>query len=336
MENPFLTTDSDYDPIMIAARLANQSASPPLLTPSTSLTTNTATSTTKTIWRHSRNKLSDVPLYDTLPLGANPLTIIALGKTGDGKFSLLNDILGHQVFQQKTAVKSQTQDVIEQKGFWAPLNPYMHGKETFGCHVRVFDTPGFGDSNNRDHQFIALIKQRIMELSTFNNNGERNGIHCFLMVFKVTASEDQIFKSLDIVKSLLKKCKSFWKNVILVFTHADLATSHRFQSNKVALQTTVNQDIKDRYQLDFDLPMIFLSTQRHTCSFLKGFGTCDCERGHRYNANTRRRLYEQVWKRRSDPFYYEPEEDDDDDDDDDEAKEDQVLEDDDDGDITFP
>ncbi|KAI9307893.1 hypothetical protein BJ944DRAFT_157200 [Cunninghamella echinulata] len=174
---------------MIAARLANRSASPPLLTPSTSLTTNTATTTTAatTIWRHSRNKSSDVPLYDTLPLGANPLTIIALGKTGDGKSSLLNDILGHQVFQQKTAVKSQTQDVIEQKGFWAPLNPYMHGKETFGCHVRVFDTPGFGDSNNRDDQFIALIKQRIMELSTFNDNGERNGIHCFLMVFKVTA-----------------------------------------------------------------------------------------------------------------------------------------------------
>ncbi|CAO3652612.1 unnamed protein product [Cunninghamella blakesleeana] len=193
----------------------------------------------------------------------------------------------------------------------------MHGKETFGCHVRVFDTPGFGDSNNRDEQFIPLIRQHIIDLATIQHDDnddndekekseKKKGIHCFLMVFKVTASEDQIFKTLDILKSLLKKSQSFWKNVLLVFTHADLATSHRFQSNKVALQTTVHQDIKVRYQLDFDLPMIFLSTQKHTCSFFKGFGDCDCERGNRYNANTRRRLYEQVWKRRLDPFYYEP------------------------------
>lgn len=90
--------------------------------------------------------------------------------------------------------------------------------------------------------------------------------------------------------------------MILVFTHADLSTSHRYQSNKVALKTRVATDIKERYGLVEDLPMVFLSTQKYTCSYLKGLGECDCERGNRYNADSRRRLYEQVWKRRTDPL----------------------------------
>jgi hypothetical protein len=85
----------------------------------------------------------------------------------------------------------------------------------------------------------------------------------------------------------------------------------------------VAADIKERYGLVDDLPMVFLSTQKYTCSYLKGLGDCDCERGNRYNADSRRRLYEQVWKRRTDPLVVvEPAEDtttqhDQDDDDDD-------------------
>lgn len=79
--------------------------------------------------------------------------------------------------------------MVEHQGFWAPLDPYLHGKQTFGCHVRVFDTPGFGDSLHRDEIFLPMIKQHIMDAATLQDNDQEQlefGMHCFLMVFKVT------------------------------------------------------------------------------------------------------------------------------------------------------
>ncbi|ORZ13148.1 hypothetical protein BCR42DRAFT_330995 [Absidia repens] len=160
------------------------------MTPSFSTTTTTQQQR-QPVWRHSRNASSDLPF---LPIkspqsNASPISIMVLGKTGDGKSSLLNDILGHHVFKQKASVKSQTQEVVEHQGFWAPLDPYLHGKQTFGCHVRVFDTPGFGDSLHRDDLFLPMIKQHIMDVTTLQDNDEEQptpGMHCFLMVFKVT------------------------------------------------------------------------------------------------------------------------------------------------------
>ncbi|KAI8077792.1 uncharacterized protein BX664DRAFT_270503 [Halteromyces radiatus] len=153
------------------------------MTPSFSTTTSNSPQQ-QTVWRHSRNASTDRPF---IPIAeTTPISIMVLGKTGDGKSSLLNDILGHQVFKQKASVKSQTQQVLEHQGFWAPLDPYLHGKQTFGCHVRVFDTPGFGDSLQRDNQFIPMIKKHIMDVVTRKNEQDEHGMHCFLMVFKVT------------------------------------------------------------------------------------------------------------------------------------------------------
>ncbi|KAI8330059.1 hypothetical protein BC941DRAFT_456925 [Chlamydoabsidia padenii] len=195
-DDPFHTTESDFDPIMIAARLAHErrastmTSSPPpqqqrpylleqhrqlpIMTPSFSTTT-AAQQERKPVWRHSRTISTDLaPFLPTRP--TEPITLMVLGKTGDGKSSLLNDVLGHEVFKQKASVKSQTQQVVEKEGFWAPLHPYLHGKQTFGCMVHVYDTPGFGDSLLRDDQFLVMIKQCI----------QATRIHCFLLVFKVT------------------------------------------------------------------------------------------------------------------------------------------------------
>lgn len=91
----------------------------------------------------------------------------------------------------------------------------------------------------------------------------------------------------------------------MVFTHADVSHGHtnRFQSHKIALKQKVNRTLKEKYHLDFDLPMLWISTQKYVCGFLKGLGDCDCETGLRYHSDCRRRLYEQVVKRRHIPFY---------------------------------
>lgn len=92
--------------------------------------------------------------------------------------------------------------------------------------------------------------------------------------------------------------------MLLVFTHVDIVNgnANRYQSHKVALKTKVNRTLREKYNLDFDLPMLWISTQKFTCGYLKGFGECDCEKGNRYHSDSRRRLYEQVMKRRDIPF----------------------------------
>lgn len=49
--------------------------------------------------------------------------------------------------------------------------------------------------------------------------------------------------------------------------------------------------------------MLWISTQKYTCGFLKGLSEfCDCEKGNRYHSDCRRRLYEQVMRRKAIPF----------------------------------
>lgn len=122
-DNPFQTTESDFDPIMVAARLAYERrastlASPPspllhhppaaVMTPSFSTTTS-AQQDRKPIWRHlhtaDRSPLFPPRTTMTKPASQEPIAMMVLGKTGDGKSSLLNDILGQEIFKQKASVK---------------------------------------------------------------------------------------------------------------------------------------------------------------------------------------------------------------------------------------
>lgn len=45
----------------------------------------------------------------------NGLNLIALGRTGDGKSSLLNDFMGAQVFKQKISAKVRKREVNKKK-----------------------------------------------------------------------------------------------------------------------------------------------------------------------------------------------------------------------------
>lgn len=266
MDSPFHYLESDHDPVAIAAQHDTKTAT------------------------------SDVNSLNDRPVPPNTANIIALGKTGDGKSSLLNDMLGYDAFHRKRSVKSQTAQIEEVCGFWKPLEPHCPKKTTFGCNIKVVDTPGFGDSELRDQEFLPAIQQKMVDMASVD------GIHCILMVFKVSTSEDNIMLCLCRLSDMLAPYGDFWSNVILVFTHADTSTVHLYRSHKVALKTKVGPGIKEHFNLDQELPMVFLSTQKHVCSYLKGSADCDCIIGNRYHADCRRRFFEQVWRRRNKPF----------------------------------
>ncbi|CAO3673727.1 unnamed protein product [Rhizopus stolonifer] len=112
-----------------------------------------------TDWKHYEDIEQDTIVETDVPHEC--LNLIVLGRTGDGKFSLLNNLLGKQIFKQKISAKSQTKDIAEGFGFWSPLHAYLHGKENFGCYISVTDTPGFGNSQFKDDVFFPMIQDAI-------------------------------------------------------------------------------------------------------------------------------------------------------------------------------
>ncbi|KAI7901173.1 uncharacterized protein BX663DRAFT_487760 [Cokeromyces recurvatus] len=227
-----------------------------------------------------------------------PLNLIALGKTGEG----------FEAFKQKQSTKSQTKDIETYTGFWSPLHPYMQDRKEFGCQIHVIDTPGFGDSQKRDVEFFNIIHQTIV-----NTAIHKGGIHCFLMVFKITTNADTICKCIEILYELIPSHdQEFWKNILFVFTHVDFVNGSaiRYDKHKMALKNLF-LELKVKYDIQHEVPMIWMSTRKYVCQFMKGMGECDCERGNRYHADCRRRLFEQVWKRRNSPFILIKEQDDD-------------------------
>lgn len=96
--------------------------------------------------------------------------------------------------------------------------------------------------------------------------------------------------------------------MLLVFTHVDIVNGNisKYQAHKIALKSKINRYLKEKYGFEQDLPMLWISTQKYICGFLKGSSDCDCERGNKYHADCRRRLYEQVLKRKHIPFTLSP------------------------------
>lgn len=57
----------------------------------------------KPVWKHFEDSVIE---QGTVPESPHDyINLIALGRTGDGKSSLLNDLLGQQVFKQKISAK---------------------------------------------------------------------------------------------------------------------------------------------------------------------------------------------------------------------------------------
>jgi len=98
------------------------------------------------------------------------LIFTALGKTGDGKSSLLNSMLCLQDtnrFEEKADTRSVTTRVATRTGLWLGS----------GDKCMVLDTPGLCDSENRDVYQVPQIAEFIKNLSS--------GLNAFLLVFKV-------------------------------------------------------------------------------------------------------------------------------------------------------
>jgi GTP-binding protein EngB required for normal cell division/archaellum component FlaC len=91
-------------------------------------------------------------------------SIMVLGKTGVGKSTILNEIIGKHVFEGSSDVKSSTKKIESNLSLVNfKVSTEDKSQEITPFHLKVIDTPGFDDSNGRSLKFINEIALNILK-----------------------------------------------------------------------------------------------------------------------------------------------------------------------------
>ncbi|KAI8353026.1 hypothetical protein B0O80DRAFT_452933 [Mortierella sp. GBAus27b] len=164
--------------------------------------------------------------------GAGPMMLMAIGKTGQGKSSLLNKIMGTSELKASASVRAVTKGIAERTG-WGRF------EDSRRVLVTLADTPGLADTEGDDEKNIPILKEYIKSV------GKRIGVTAFLLVFKIDSGVDMILTILTTFDDIMKEFPDFWDNVILVFTGCDFRRN--VMNTKQLYHTEIQRQLEERF-----------------------------------------------------------------------------------------
>ena len=154
--------------------------------------------------------------------------VIVIGRTGSGKSTLINQIVGQKVLEERFSFSSVTKEIEQIQGTLE-----IDSKKYEVCFI---DTVGVHDgtsSNQKSNaQIISDIKTAITERIT-------SGVNLILVTLNLLQLSPQDKEMFTMFRSNFKP--AFWKLAVLVFTHCDLlnerAIKQRIQDFKYNEET---------------------------------------------------------------------------------------------------
>ena len=131
------------------------------------------------------------------------LRILVTGKTGEGKSTLVNRLLGANVAVEGAGSERCTATVTEYKAV-------LHG-----VPVTVFDSPGLQDTTEKEDEYLKDMRERCQNLSLV--------LYCTKMINHRLKDEDKH----AIIKLTAAFGQKFWEHAVLVLTFANMENVSR-------------------------------------------------------------------------------------------------------------
>ena len=154
-----------------------------------------------------------------------PITAILMGKTGHGKSTLCNLLSNSEEFVISDSTQSCTKE-IKLKTFFNHENQ---------AKISIIDTPGLSDSHGDDNKIIDDMKKYLI-----NPNIPRINTILIVISIQETRMDQSIKKLLEEICRIFP-LKSFWKHVIIIWTHYN-GTDSAKRKLKQKAQTNFTQE----------------------------------------------------------------------------------------------
>jgi predicted GTPase len=167
----------------------------------------------------------------------NTKKLIVIGNTGDGKSTFLNLIAGEKVFEEGEGIDSET------------LETNYKTCNFFGEEMILCDTQGLSDTRGYDTQHIPQMVEKIKNLQYINT--------CLIVLNGTNVKFSQHTQQ-TIRFFITMFSNDILKNIVLIFTHWNIATEPIARENMIRNQ--YNEKFKELFSLQTEVPCFFIDS----------------------------------------------------------------------------